>query len=245
MPKLRSHSAAARRWQVFCRTGWRWAGVFVALWLGGMALLFRLAPAPAVPERPAPTCMTWWRATPPAAWDIRTLYTPAAFALSTPAGFTHALRREKVELLPPVHMERPAYAYLLPEPVVESSADEWGWQLPRADDGAAAGGVLTKRRATRESARLLFSPGWESRLFAGIDLNFDDWTNAAWRARVELQFDERGTPRAVLLDESSGWPALDQRLLRSVSAWRLLEPNAPRMGTVAWVRPGPATGAEP
>jgi hypothetical protein len=142
-------------------------------------------------------------------------------------------------------MERPAYAYLLPEPVVESSADEWGWQLPRADDGAAAGGVLTKRRATRESARLLFSPGWESRLFAGIDLNFDDWTNAAWRARVELQFDERGTPRAVLLDESSGWPALDQRLLRSVSAWRLLEPNAPRMGTVAWVRPGPATGAEP
>jgi len=210
-----------------------------------MALLFRLAPTPAGPERPAPTCMTWWRATPPAAWDIRTLYTPAAFALSTPAGFTHALRREKVELLPPVHMERPAYAYLLPEPVVESSADEWGWQLPRADDGAAAGGVLTKRRATRESARLLFSPGWESRLFAGIDLNFDDWTNAAWRARVELQFDERGTPRAVLLDESSGWPALDQRLLRSVSAWRLLEPNAPRMGTVAWVRPGPATGAEP
>ena len=245
MPELRPQSDANRRWQLFCRTGWRWALGWVALWLGGMALLFRLAPAPTATERPAPARMTWWRAAPPAAWDIRTLYTPAAFALSTPAGFTHALRQEKVALLPPLQMARPAYAYLPPQTLTESPAPEWFWPTLRPDVADTAGGILAPRQSSREAPRLLFPPGWESRLFSGIDLNFGDWTNIAWRARVELQFDERGTPRTVLLDESSGWPTLDQRLLHSVSAWRLLEPNAPRMGAVAWLRPGPVTGAAP
>ena len=79
----------------------------------------------------------------------------------------------------------------------------------------------------------------DRRLFSGIDLNYGDWTNAAWSARIEMRFDAKGVPVSMLLAQSSGLPEVDRRLARSVNGWRLLEPAAPRAGTVEWTSPWP------
>ena len=86
---------------------------------------------------------------------------------------------------------------------------------------------------------MTFPEGWESRLFSGIDLDFGAWTDGAWSAEMEMRFDERGVPVSMLLAKSSGLPEVDRRLARSAYGWRLLEPAAPRAGTVEWTSPWP------
>ena len=93
---------------------------------------------------------------------------------------------------------------------------------------------------------MTFPEGWESRLFSGIDLDFGAWTDGAWSAEMEMRFDERGVPVSMLLAKSSGLPEVDRRLARSAYGWRLLEPAAPRQGTVSWRNPlAPAAAAIP
>ena len=234
-----------RRWRRFCRKGWRLAGSAAFLWFGAFILLFRLAPLPAPALRPAPTALAWWPPTAADTLDVRSLWTPAAFALATPAGFTHALRRGRIGLAPPVQAVRPEAAFLdnpRPLPAVNLWA---GNEIQRADvetpaEPWPASAVFPPRVAAVETPHLEFSDGWESRLFSGIDLNFGDWTNAAWSARIEMQFDAKGVPVSMLLAQASGLPEVDRRLVRSASSWRLLEPDAMRHGTVVWQSPAPA-----
>ena len=111
MHGFRPSEDPARRWNRFCRTGRRAAAAFCALALLGWTALFRIAPAPTPAPRAAPGQVAWWWAAPgAAALDVRALWTPAAFALSTPAGFSHALRDARAGLAPPVRAERPAAA---------------------------------------------------------------------------------------------------------------------------------------
>ena len=114
MHRLRTGEDPARRWRQFCRTGWRRAGLGCAVWAGALALLFRIAPAPAPVARPEPARCAWWPAPAGAALDVRAHWTPAPFALATPAGFSHALRDERTRLAPPVQAERPGPAFLPP-----------------------------------------------------------------------------------------------------------------------------------
>ncbi len=231
-----------RRWRRFSRSGWRLAGVFAALWFAAFALLFRLAlplPAGAKPSAPA---LAWWPAEGADAWDVRSVWTPAAFALATPAGFTHALRRERIGLTPPVESVRPWTAYLgnprpLPRPGLTSVGVVRPLPAERPAGLPSVSAVFPPRPAAAESPHLEFPAGWESRLFSGIDLNFSAWTNAAWTARIELRFDARGVPISVLLAQPSGLPEIDRRLVRSAGGWRLLEPAAARAGLVAWLSP--------
>lgn len=244
MHRLRPSEDPARRWRRFCRPGARWAAAFAAVWFGVWALLFRIAPLPAAALRDAPPRTSWWWP-PPAApeLDVRACWTPAAFALSTPAGFSHGLRGGRANLAPPVQAERPAPAYWT-EP---SAFVPLVFALPMPEPPASAADVFAPRSASRETPRLAFSAGWESRLFSGIDLDYPTWTNVPWQARVELRFDARGVPASVLLARASGLPDMDRRLARSVSGWRLLEPAAPRCGVATWLAPGPAvaTGGAP
>ncbi len=221
------------------------AWMFAGLWFGAMVLLFRVAPAPEPEVRAAPMPVSWW----PAEGggderDIRTLWTPSIFALSTPAGFSHALRRERSRLAPPVQPPRASAAFLenpRPAAAFDLAAPE---RLHVAEEGARSeprrvgGGVFPPRSPERETPGMVFPEGWESRLFFGIDRDFGAWTNQAWTARVELRFDAKGVPALALLAQSSGIPEVDRRLARSASGWRLLEPAAPRAGVVAWSSPG-------
>ena len=232
----------------FCRKGSRISCVFSVLWLAGFAVLFRVAPAPE-PEHPAsPSPLSWWRAENRRGdFDIRTIWTPSIFALSTPAGFSHALREERSRILPPVQSSRPEMAFLpppslarvldmaVPDPRFKMSS-ETSAELLRG-----AGSVFPPRTSEKELPRMSFPDGWESRLFSGIDLNFDSWTSRAWSARIEMQFDSTGVPRSILLTQSSGWPEVDRRLTRSAHGWRLLEAGAPRTGVVLWSSPGVST----
>jgi hypothetical protein len=236
----------ARRWQQFCRTGWRMAWMFAALWFGALALLFRLAPAPGPAPLPVSAPVSWWPAQSRAAMDIRALWSSAAFALPTPAGFSHSLRDERVRLAPPVQAARPAAAFLdRPPPPVAFDLSKPGGRLRLAPADtppamAPAVSVFPPRAPERDAPRMNFPEGWESRLFSGIDLNFGAWTNVAWSAQVEMCFDERGVPASMLVAQSSGIPEVDRRLARSANAWRLLEPGAARTGVVAWSSPAPA-----
>ncbi len=240
MHRLRPSEDPARRWRRFCRPGARWAAAFAAVWFGAWALLFRIAPPPLPPLRAAPPRIAWWRPAPAApALDVRAHWTPAAFALATPAGFSHALRGGRASVAPPVQADRPAPAYWTAAPAFAAPTLAW----PAADAPTSAPEVFAPRPAPREAPRLTFSAGWESRLFSGIDLDYPNWTNAPWQARVELRFDGRGVPASVLLAQASGIPDVDRRLARSASGWRLLEPAAPRSGAATWFAPAPAGGA--
>lgn len=234
-----------RNWRRFCRKGSRISCLFSALWLGGFALLFRVAPPPE-PEQPAsPSPMSWWPAENRRGdFDIRTIWTPSIFALSTPAGFSHALREERSRILPPVQSTRPEMAFL-PRPAVAGALD-MALSDPRFNLTPEtsvellkdSGGVFPPRTSEKEVPRMSFPDGWESRLFSGIDLNFNSWTHRAWSARIEMQFDSTGVPRSILLTQSSGFPEVDRRLARSAHGWRLLEAAAPRTGVVSWNSPG-------
>ncbi len=242
MHRLRPSEDPARRWRRFCRPGARWAAAFAAVWFGAWALLFRIAPVPAAPLRDSPARMAWWwPAADAPALDVRAHWTPAVFALATPAGFSHALRGGRASLAPPVQADRPAPVFWTAPPAYAPL--DFASPAPAPIEGAAA--VFPARPLPRETPRLAFSAGWESRLFSGIDLDYPAWTNAPWQARVELRFDDRGVPTSVLLAQASGIPAVDRRLARSVSGWRLLEPAAPRSGTATWTAPAPAPGGTP
>jgi hypothetical protein len=237
-----------RRWRQFCRKGWRMAWGFAALWFGLLALLCRVAPAPEPALREAPAKVSWWlpqggAAENSVAMDVRALWTPSAFALSSPVGFSHSLRRERAGLTPPVQTARPAVAFLEnPGPVPALDLAKRGHRRLAASETQAeflvSASVFPPRVPEREEPRLSFPDGWESRLFSGIDLNFGAWTNSAWSARVEMRFDAKGVPVSMMLAQASGIPELDSRLARSVSGWRLLEPSAARTGVVAWSCPG-------
>lgn len=250
MRAFRPSEDPARRWRLFCRAGGRWAVLFAALWFGGLAFLFRIAPAPAAADRAAPARLSgWWPAPGGPALDVRAQWTPAAFALSTPAGFSHSLRGARAGLAPPVQAERLPAAYLGDArafaPLDAAEPGRLGAEA-RAVPGAVAGaGVFPPRAPEPESARLVFPEGWESRLFSGIDLDYPQWTKAAWEARVEMRFDGKGVPESILLAQASGVPEVDRRLARSASGWRLLEPAAPRAGVVAWKSPAAAEGGAP
>ena len=234
-----------RHWRRFCRRGSRISCLFSALWLAGFALLFRVAPAPE-PEHPAsPSPLSWWPAgNQSEVADIRTIWTPSVFALSSPAGFSHVLRKERSRILPPVQSARPEKAFL-PSPANDGALD---MAVPDHRSGMSSetsvnllkdsGGVFPPRTSEKEVPRMSFPDGWESRLFSGIDLNFDSWTHRAWSARIEMQFDSTGVPRSMMLTQSSGWPEVDRRLARSAHGWRLLEATAPRTGVVSWYSPG-------
>jgi hypothetical protein len=241
MYRSRPSDDSAWRWRKFCRRGWRLAWMIAALWFGGLALLFRVASAPAPAAREAPVPVAWWPAGDGAALDVRALWTPSAFALSSPAGFSHSLRRARAGLPPPVQTARPAAAFLdRRNPAVFDLAKLgpiWSSPSPPPIGSGPDNGVFPPRVPARETSRLSFPDGWESRLFSGIDLNFGAWTNGSWSARVEMRFDAQGVPVSTLLTQSSGDLELDRRLARSAHGWRLLEPGAPRTGTVEWNNP--------
>ncbi len=225
--------------------------LFAALWFGGQTFLFRIAPVPAPAFREAPAKLSWWWPAPGgAALDVRAHWTPAAFALSTPAGFSHALRGERAGLAPPVQIEPPPAAYLDDarsfEPLAVADPVPSGAEPRAASGGPAPGeGVFPPRTPEPETARMGFPAGWESRLFSGIDLDYSAWTNVVWEARVEMRFDAKGVPESILLAQGSGLPEVDRRLARSVSGWRLLEPAAPRTGVVSWRSPALAKRGAP
>ena len=251
MHRARPSEDPARRWRTFCRAGGRWAFVFAALWFGGLTLLFRVSPVPAAALRAAPAQLSgWWSASGGATLDVRAQWTPAAFALSTPAGFSRSLRGERAGLAPPIQAERLPAAYLDDarafEPLDVAEPGRLGAEARSVPGGSTPDeGVFPPRAPEPEIARMVFPDGWESRLFSGIDLDFRKWTSAAWEARVEMRFDGKGVPESILLAQASGVPEVDRRLARSASGWRLLEPAAPRTGVVAWQSPAAAEGSAP
>jgi hypothetical protein len=250
-----------RRWRRFCRAGWGMAAVAATAWMGGLMVVFRLAPeVDSLPPKPSPR-ISWWAgsdlhaAEQAGAADIRAVWSPSVFALPTPAGFSHSLRSGRIRLAPPVHLS-PTDKTFLPPPGGESAFEAGPsgrirLNPPRAPaTPATMSGVFPPRDLSPEAPGMLFPAGWESRLFSGIDLSFGAWTNRAWTARIEMRFDVAGVPVSMLLTESSGWPEVDRRLVRQARGWRLLESGAPRAGVVTWRVPGssstvPAGGRAP
>ena len=245
-----------RRWRRFCRAGWGLAALTVVLWTGGLMAVFRIAPGTERLPREAPPRMHWWagralRAAEHAgAADVRAVWSPSVFSLPTPAGFSHSLRRGRVQIAPPVHLSRAEETFLPGPDSTPGSAAMMSAGLRLSAPAAAPApesrmDVFRPREVVPEAPRLVFPDGWESRLFSGIDLAFGRWTRQAWEARIEMRFDASGVPTSMLLTAPSGIPDVDRRLVRQAWGWRLLEPGAPRTGTVLWRNPGTAGGGAP
>jgi len=256
MQGFHSSDDRARSWRRFCRTGWRMAWGSTLLGLGVLTVFSRITPQPPPLPHEAPVPLSWRPATresvtgESSALDIQALWTPSAFALSSPAGFSHSQRHERVQLTPPLQgprsvpalpaTRRPASGVDLLQPGrIRLAAPQPPSFLMVSDP------VFPPRAHSPETPSLSFPEGWESRLFSGIDLNYPDWSEVAWNAQVEIHFDANGLPVSVLLSRSSGLPEVDRRLARSVSGWRLLEASAPRWGQVAWSCPRPVPPGAP
>lgn len=249
MYRARPAEDPARRWSGFCRAGLRMAGGAAAVWFVFLALLLRVAPMPDPTSRAEAPRMFWWPGPQGSAFearfaeDIRSLWSPSAFALPTPLGFSHSLRRERARLAPPVQVRRPppAYGDSPPPPAMargENPVRRWDGAAAASVGFPSAGAVFPPKAPEPDAPRMAFPEGWESRLFSGIDLDFASWTNAPWSAQVEMRFDGNGVPVSMLLARATGLPEMDRRLARSANGWRLLDAQAPRAGVVAWNSPG-------
>lgn len=243
----------------FRRNGWRWAWMVTLTLLAAMVILFRIEPTPeAASAPPAPRWMWVLPAEGQTAMDARAVHSPAIFALPTPAGFSHALRTERARVTPPVRLEQafsPAptgmslnAAWLSQRTEGKADADfSTRWKISGDDDPhrLAEFAVFAERAPMVEEARMEFPEGWEPRLFSGVDLAYAGWSDAGWRAQVEVRFDDTGVPQSVVVAQSSGVPAVDRRLARSVSGWRLLAADAPRAGRVKWMVPASPVASAP
>jgi hypothetical protein len=251
MYRSRTVEDPARRWRRLNRAGRRMALAAGGLWGVLWVLLLGVDPAPEPLPRAEPPRVAWWPDGAPAGaggTDLRTLWTPSAFALPTPAGFSHSLRHGRARLTPPVQTLRPGASYLEADGIPSGPAPAAAPRLRLAaasEPGRAwaAPGVFPPRAPEPATPRMGFPDGWESRLFSGVELNFGAWTNQAWTAGMEMQFDSAGVPQSMLLVQSSGLPEVDRRLVRAARGWRLLEPEAPRSGVVVWSSPAASPAA--
>ena len=250
MYRTRPVEDSARRWRRFCRLGWRAAAGILAAWMGAMALLFRLAPLPPPLLRAAPPQISWRPASGRGGIggavhaDVRALWSPSVFALPSPVGFSRFLRREKSRIQPPAHLPPAGPAYLEGPNAgptrgrLEEDVDIRFSLAGESEGMERVSGVFPPRTPEAEAPRMGFPPGWESRLFSGIDLDYGKWAAEPWGARVDMRFDGDGVAESVLLSQPSGIADVDRRLARSARRWRLLDPGAPRTGSVGWRSPG-------
>jgi hypothetical protein len=220
------------------------------LWLAGFRAVFRTAP-PVVPRRVAEPPLVAWR--PPNVEgaphaDGALMGSPSVFALPSPFGFTGAMRGRRPRLSPPMQPTRGAPAYLRwrQDVGVAVGGGMGALRLPQPDSKPlqpSFEGVFRARAPEPDPPQMAFSEGWESRLFSGIDLNFDRWAAEPWTARMELRFDGAGVPVSALVTQPSGLGEVDRRLSRSARGWRLLDAQAARGGTVTWSSPARSAGA--
>ena len=238
----------------FRRAGWHRAWAVALAIVAAVAVLCRLAPPEEAPTVRRTPRWTWVLPDAAAALaDVRAIRSPAAFALPSPSGFTGALRARTPRLAPPVRRTA-AMAYAPSAAAAPKSSAVPDWNAPEFEPVRPLGSVppgwtpvFANRVPPREEPRMEFPPGWEQRVFAGVDLAYAGWApGREWSAAAELEFDARGIPTAILLDRSSGIPRVDRRIARSASGWRLLDAEAPRRGKVVWRVPAavPAAAAE-
>lgn len=240
----------------FCRPGWHRAWATALAIVAAIAILGRMAP----PEEPATV-----RRTPHWTWilpgspaeaalaDIRAVRSPTAFSLPTAAGFTAALRSRMPRLAPPMRRATSspsplaAIAPLVPAPLPDWTSSDFAARTPTPPPATGWKPVFANRRSLPDLPRMDFPAGWEPRIFSGLDLAYADWAEGSpWTATADIRFDAKGIPVSVLLDRSSGIPAVDKQLARSAASWRLLDSDAPRHGKVTWRVPAaPATPLSP
>lgn len=248
-----------RRWRRFGRVGRRLAISVAAIWFVLLGLMLGTTPIPNPLLRETPPQVAWWPGRGVAgaegessvANDIRITWSPSVFALPSPAGFSHSLRRDRARLAPPDQAVRPEAAFLETAPAAILAAPAAAVQpgllaVPQTVAAWPAPRVFSPRASGADGPRMNFPEGWESRLFSGVDPGYGSWTPQAWSARIELRFDAAGVPDSMLLVQSSNLAEVDRRLARSVRGWRLLEAAAPRQGEVTWLSPAtpPAPATE-
>lgn len=197
--------------------------------------------------------------------SMRQVLSPTIFALATPAGFTRMLGEERPappEVGDTAPAAAPARHDALPGGEVPALSEALGarpeglrmgdrWErsaTTAAESGMGrTAGVFDGRTPAEPQARLarmVFSAGWESRMFSGLALDYASWrAGAGWQARVEVEFDDTGVPVRVMLERKSGDQDVDARVLRGAYDWRLRDRTAPRRGTVAWQVPDGAAAA--
>ncbi|NLB66569.1 MAG: hypothetical protein GX803_08885 [Lentisphaerae bacterium] len=238
----------------FERAGWRMAVLAVLVWFAALGFLLKVVRPPARPPAALPSPVRWlpgavlFDSAAPAgpAADLRVAWSPSVFALPGPVGFSRGLRSGRAELAPP---DQPVGYGALGSPDPAPLAGAPSPSLVETSLGVEAdikpfwpgGRVFPARTPEPGRAVILFSDGWEARLFSGMDLTFESWTDQAWTAQIDLQFDAGGIPRSALLARPSGLSAVDQRLVRQVQTWRLLDAEASRAGRVTWRSPAAST----
>lgn len=251
-----------RRWRRFGRVGRRLAIGVAAVWFALVWLMLGTTPLPNPLPRETPPQVAWWPGGDGAggggghalAADIRVTWSPSVFALPSPAGFSHSLRRDRARLAPPDQPTRPKAAFLETSPSAIQASPATAFQpelvaIPPALSAWPAPPVFpVQPTGAAERPRIIFSKDWDPRLFSGLDSDYAAWTSQAWTARVEMRFDGAGIPESVLLVQPSGLDDLDRRLTRSLRGWRLLDAAAPRQGEVTWrcpaTRPPPVAESD-
>lgn len=252
-PATNEKKLADRKWRRFCRRGWRWAGIGTVLWMSLMFLLLgRISHIPpAVRELPSAS-LAWWSNdilndmdADEEIRDLRSVWTPSVFALSTPVGFTADISPMEMALPPP--MDRPVLspAYLEEKEIMGDELEQVRQRI-RAEHFTRIRHDMNRRLPTPASSPVFesngtssgsalsnfeFPEGWQLRMFSGVNVQTVQ-LGFNWVVQAEMTFDAVGIPTSIILLESSGLSEVDRRLIRSLWEWRLLDSHAMRRGTI-------------
>lgn len=237
---------------------WPAAVMLALLWHGFWC--WALAPGPA----PHPKALPWsprvaympvridGRAPDTLASDVRALWSPILFSLATPMGFSRPLLTNEVRAHPPMGLPMepprflarpmPAAAPLL-QPLRELNTETAAQvnRLPATEPPPASAPAA---RAAVAPLALEWIGQPTGATPSGLSFPRPDWMGKldSWSARLYVEFNTRGEPAQVFLEEPSSYERVNRLLVTAAQAWRAERAAGAWRGRVT-VRAG-ATPAE-
>jgi len=235
------------------RLTWLGAILLALVWHGAWAVWLSVAnPLPPAARPPAPTVSYITPGAEPARAEVRQLWSPVLFALSSPAGFSRAVLDGEAAIRPPLNPPSASsnlLEHLLPLapaaalPAGRSLRDDAAQRLAGFPDSPPPPSLFPPTTASElNPVQVEFTGGLAGAEFARLDLPDNPRARdaTAWEARLWLEFDPAGGVRHVFLDPPTESAQLNLYLLHLAQNWRLRNPGGPRGGWVILRNPGAA-----
>ncbi|HBA83300.1 MAG TPA: hypothetical protein DCZ95_04315 [Verrucomicrobia bacterium] len=175
--------------------------------------------------------------------DVRVLWSPHLFSLSSPVGFSQSVMSDEIGVRPPLAMPLRTHFYVdRTSAAATGSAIRMVRTLPDAALNVLTGLVLTtpqapvfpSARGGRHALSIAWTGGLEGAQFENLDTTRPLLLEGeqAWETTVYVEFNRHGVLTHAVMDPPTPYKGINRFILRKLSEIRLLEPGEGRRGCV-------------